>query len=176
MTARDPRTAADDHREESANRLLGALANDLAAEERALEEPDFEFLANAAEGGLDDTERAVWDELVARDPSLGSRAAAIAELAAAAYPAGQPAARVVPFGDSATNRRQGSSRPAAGWLAVAAAALGAIGLSYLLSRAPIAETPTVSNQATPTESRQLLFEDGFEGGDAGSWSATTDPG
>jgi hypothetical protein len=176
MTARDPRTTAADRREEAASRLLGALATDLAAEERALEAPDFELLASASEGRLDETERALWDEHVARDPSLASRAAAIAELTAAAYPPGRPTAKLVPFRDPATNRRQGSSRPAAGWLAVAAAALGAIGLSYLLARPPLAEAPTVSKQAAPAESRQLLFEDGFEGGDADSWSASTGPG
>jgi hypothetical protein len=152
----------------AAERWLAGLEAVLEAEERALEPAGFEEVARAAEHALEEGERALWEERVARRPELARRAADLAAFRAEAYP---ERARVLVF--------PRASSPAVGpWLGWAAAAAALLLAVILQSNGPgLAPEDLQAGPAPPAApAGQPLFVDGFEAGDPSSWTSVSTSG
>ena len=168
MPPADPTRPTDRAAEAAAELWLARLAGELEAEERALEPADFadfEGIVRAAEHGLDEGERALWQERVARHPELARRAAELAAFRAEAYPQG---ARVLAF-----PRGSRATGPWLGWAAAAAALLLAV---LLRSNAPTFVPEDLQAGPAPVNREEPVFFDGFEGGDPSSWTAVSSSG
>jgi hypothetical protein len=154
--------------EAAAARLLGRLEADAARAERELGAPELDEVVRAAEGRLDDAERALWEERVARSPELARRAGALARFAAEAYP---ERARIVAL--PAARRRDAA--PRVGWLGWAAAAAAALAVVLVGTGGPTEEAAEAFAPTSPPAT-ELVFADGFEHGDPSSWSTVSPSG
>jgi hypothetical protein len=149
-----------------ARRALAGFVASLRTERDGLEAPDFEELARAVDGDLDLGERELWQERVAADPELGRRAAELAQFRAAIGESGS----VVPFG------RPPGRVSLSGWLAAAAVLLFVVAIREV----PELVSKYGSLRAAAPRVFDLrdepVFADGFEGGDASSWSTSSPAG
>lgn len=161
---REPLSGVDPARVAS---LLSGFAETLARTERELDEPGFEELCRAVEGDLDATEEALWAERIARSPELAARAEDLARFRAECE---RPASNLLEF------RRKPSRVAWSGWLAAAALLLFAVSLreNPALVEAPAPATASVPHQLDWSDDQ--LFVDGFEAGDASSWSTVAPAG
>lgn len=161
---REPLSGVDPARVES---LLSGFVATLARTERELDEPGFEEFCRAVEGDLDATEEALWAERIARSPELVARAEALARFRAEIA---APAGNVLEF------RRKPARVAWSGWLAAAALLLFAVSLreTPAFVDAPVPATASAPHQLDWSD--EQLFVDGFEVGDASSWSTVTPAG
>jgi hypothetical protein len=150
---------------------MGAQALDrflagLAAERAALEPVEFEELARAVDGELEPGEEELWQERLALEPALASRAADLdrfrASLEGAEVVAFRPRPKPVSF---------------AGWWAAAAILLLALGIEWAPRLATRAAELRASRRPAMIEwSHQELFQDGFENGSVAAWSSVAPSG
>ncbi|MGE0641441.1 MAG: anti-sigma factor [Thermoanaerobaculia bacterium] len=121
--------------------LGGALA--------VADEVPYELLERAVDGKLNEDERDAFEQHLEDDPQLAAEYADLVALRGRLAPARRP-----------------SGRRVAGW-AVAALLVAAVGAHWMLERR--ATSTDLQANATP-QAPQVLFQDGFESGDASSWS------
>jgi len=151
--------------------LLAALGRQLAAEEVRLEPVSDEEIVAYVDGTADEGGRLLFEERLARDPSLALMVADLAAFRTSLEPGERPAeaARILPF-------RRPEFRYRLGWAAAAAAAL----LAAVLLAPPRTGTESgpgaPAAAATPAAGTQPLFVDGFEAGTSAGWSSVATGG
>jgi anti-sigma factor RsiW len=147
--------------------VLAALGRCLAAEEARLEPVTYEEIEAYVDGTATGGDLLLFEERLARDPSLATTVADLVALRPEqAAPGGD--GKVLPFRRREVRRRLG-------WVAAAAAALLA---AILLGPAPAGRRgPSVA--PAPGQSpapRQAVFSDGFEGGSPSGWTLVSSGG
>ena len=149
--------------------LLAALGRQLAAEEVRLGPVSDDEIVAYVDGTADEGDRLLFEERLARDPSLARTVADLAALRTSLEADERPVetARILPF-------RRRELRHRIGWAAAAAAALlAAVLLAPPRTGLPPASGAPAAAAAVPAPPPQPLFVDGFEAGSPASWSSAT---